>query len=70
MEISGLEDVAGRRQPEHRHRLCISKGELASETAQIISSQESEATVQITVNQKATKLTETKLQRTFHAGIK
>lgn len=82
MEISGLEDVAGRRESHHKGRLCVSRKELettekrsdetvlASEMAETISSQVSEATMQFAENQKATKLTETKLQRTFHAGTR
>lgn len=43
---------------------------LALEMAETISSHRSKATVQFAVNQKATKLTETWLQKTFHAGAK
>lgn len=82
MEISGLEDVAGRTESQHRDRVHSSRGfktiegindgtALASEMAEIISSWGSEGTVQFAANSKfATKLTETKLQRTFHAGTK
>lgn len=74
--------MAGRRESQHKDRLCISRRdlettersndetELASEVAETVSSQVSEGTVQLAANQKATKLTETMLQRNFHVGTK
>lgn len=74
--------MAGRRESQHKSGLCILRRELdtaersndetalASEVAETISSQGSEASMQFAASQKATKLTKTKLQRTFHAGTK
>lgn len=82
VKTSGLEDVAGRTDSQHRDRIYISRRgletterindetALASEMAETISSWGSEATLHFAAKSKGHKMTETKPQRNFHAGKK